>query len=294
MSTPSHNGQIAAGRVGVLLIHGLCGSPAEMRFVANGLSREGYTVHSPVLAGHGGTSDELKATNWQDWLRSAEEGLDELAKTCDTIIAAGLSTGALLALMLAHRHPEKVKGIALFSPTLWLNGKKIPWKMRLARRFLAFKAVARHFDLPAPQAYGIKDERIRDFVSKASRASGNSTTAHSTPGLVALERRWLAKEVIGVLSQIKQPALIIHPREDCLADINNAFYLQRNLAGAADLVVLDDSYHIVTIDRQRHIVVEETARFTARVGDRSRGVRAPVRPAVSQVAQSAGLVPAFA
>ena len=30
------------------------------------------------------------------------------------------------------------------------------------------------------------------------------------------------------------------------------------LAGNVDMVVLDDSYHVVTVDRQRHVVAERT------------------------------------
>ncbi len=36
--------------------------------------------------------------------------------------------------------------------------------MRIARRCLAFRAIAKHFDLPSPQDFGIKDERIREFI----------------------------------------------------------------------------------------------------------------------------------
>ena len=151
MAANSNSLSLNGGRTGVLLIHGLCGSPTEMRFVANGLAREGYTVLCPELAGHGGSADDLKASTWQDWLASAEAGLDQLSKTCDKVIVGGLSTGALLALMLAAKHPGKVSGLALYSPTIWLNGKNIPWTMRIARRCLAFRAVAKHFDLPTPR-----------------------------------------------------------------------------------------------------------------------------------------------
>ncbi len=42
-------------------------------------------------------------------------------------------------------------------------------------------------------------------------------------------------------------------------------YLQKKLAGTVDLVVLEDSYHMVTVDRQRHVVVERTTAFVGRV-----------------------------
>ena len=57
--------RFAGGRLGFLLIHGLGGTPMEMRFVAQGLARAGYTVHVPQLAGHCGTVDDLKATGWK-------------------------------------------------------------------------------------------------------------------------------------------------------------------------------------------------------------------------------------
>ena len=43
---------VPGGRVGVLLIHGLGGTPVELRFIAQGLARAGYTVYCCQLAGH--------------------------------------------------------------------------------------------------------------------------------------------------------------------------------------------------------------------------------------------------
>lgn len=264
--TGSHSTPDQRARTGVLFLHGLCGSPAEMRFVAHAISRAGYVVHCPTLAGHGAGLADLKQTRWQDWLESAREGLDALSATCDKVIVGGLSTGALLALMLAHRHPEKVQALALYSPTLWLNGHKVPWSMRVARRLLAFRPIARLFDFPAPQNYGIKDERVREFLGAAQARPGSASQTLITPGVSALERRWLASEVLEVVNEIRQPTLILHPREDCLADLDNAFHLQRNLGGRCELLVLDDSYHLVTVDRQRQLVADTTLRFLNALG----------------------------
>jgi hypothetical protein len=84
----------------VLLLHGLCGAPT-MRFVANGLARAGYTVHCLQLAGHCGTEEDINNTTWQDWYASAEAALIEIRKECDIVIVGGLSTGAVLSLLLA-------------------------------------------------------------------------------------------------------------------------------------------------------------------------------------------------
>lgn len=266
------------GRVGVLLIHGLCGSPSEIRFVANGLTRSGYTVLCPQLAGHGGSEADLIATTWQDWYDSAEKGLEELAATCETVIVGGLSTGAVLSLMLAQRNPDKVHAVALYSPTLWLSGRQIPWYVPLFR-MIDSKWVANLFRFPVPLHVGIKDKRIRDFIRNAMATEGSKVAQVSTPGGAVLERRRLAKEVMRKLGAVSQPVLILHAREDDYAGLDNAVYLQRELAGPVDLVVLDDCYHMVTVDRQRHVVLERTAEFIARVaGSITETIRA--KPAV--------------
>jgi esterase/lipase len=63
---------------GVLCLHGITGTPFEIRPLAEALARRGCTVRAPMLAGHGRTLADLAASGWQDWLRSAEEAFDEL------------------------------------------------------------------------------------------------------------------------------------------------------------------------------------------------------------------------
>ena len=65
------------------------------------------------------------------------------------------------------------------------------------------------------------------------------------------------------LGQVRQPALIVHPREDDMASLENAQYLQTHLGGLVDTLVLDNSYHMVTLDQQRHIVAERTESFVS-------------------------------
>ena len=76
-ATNDQTSRIAGGQVGVLLLHGLCGTPAEMRFVAMGLARAGYTVHCPQLAGHGSEN----GGRWQDWYLSAEPPSSSCARS---------------------------------------------------------------------------------------------------------------------------------------------------------------------------------------------------------------------
>ena len=249
-----------ASRTGVLLVHGLCGSPTEMRFIANGLTRAGYVVRCPALAGHCGTEANLAATCWQDWYQSAEAALHELSEQCERIVVAGLSTGGVLGLMLAARHPEKVAGLALYSPTLWLNGRGVPWYANLFR-LVTSRRLASLFRFPVPSDFGIKDKRLRTFITCALAVPGASALPFATPGVAVLERQRLVGAVLPEIAKIRVPVLMLHPREDDYADLSNAAYLQKALRGPVDLVVLEDSYHLITVDRQRNEVLERTLRF---------------------------------
>lgn len=249
------------GNTGFLLIHGLSGTPVELRYIANGLARAGHTVSCPQLAGHCGTVEELRDSHWQDWYGSVEKALDELKQHCDKIIVGGLSMGAVMSLYTASQHPKIVDGVVLYAPTLWLDGWAVPWYARFFDTVFS-KTVANRIQFSECAPYGIKDTRLRAIIVE-SLHSGDPTKAgfFSIPGGPMLELRWLVNEVRKKLPTITQPALIIHPRHDDRASVRNALYLEKNLAGRVRTVVLDDSYHIITLDHQRDLVLERTQAF---------------------------------
>lgn len=251
------------GRTGFLLIHGLGGTPVELRYVAQGLARAGHTVLCCQLAGHCGTVDELRNSTWQEWYKSVEAAHDRLKQHCDTIIAGGLSMGGILAVHLAQNRPSEVHGLALYAPTIKLDGWSMPW-YSAALRLLRPKFIHWEFDLPEHEPYGIKDERLRAFVVN-SMLSGDSSQAgvFSTPLRCFANFNALVSVVKKKLGSVTAPALIMHPRDDDIASLDNALYLQRKLGGLVDVVVMDDSYHIITLDRQRHLVVERSLTFAS-------------------------------
>ena len=251
------------GRVGILLIHGLGGTPVELKFVAHALNRAGHTVYCPLLVGHGGSGELLNTTTWMDWYKSVEEAHDVLKERSDVIIAGGLSAGVLLALHLAAKRPLEVYGTLLFSPTFWPNGWAIPRHFALFK-LLPYKWLANLINLRERAPYGIKDERIRRVVLNWLQSEGRPMKdIFGRKGGTVLEFRWLAQTVEKELCQIKQPALIFHPRFDDQSDISNTILLQRKLGGLAEVVVLNDSYHMVTLDRQRGEVADRSVTFSA-------------------------------
>jgi carboxylesterase len=249
------------GRIGFLLIHGLGGTPVELRFVAQGLTRAGFTVYCPLLEGHGGTEAELNATSWQDWYETVCAAHDELSARCDMVVVGGLSSGALLALHLAAQRPKKVHATLLFSPTLWPNGWAIPKTFHLFK-LVRHKWFANLMNFSEVAPYGIKDERIRRFVLDSLQSEGRPLKdIFGRRGGVLWEFKAMRNVVKKELSQVRQPTLVFHPRHDDQSDISNTMQLQRKLGGLVDTVVLDDSYHMVTLDRQRTLVVDRSVEY---------------------------------
>jgi carboxylesterase len=270
---------IPGGRTGILLVHGLGGTPIEMRYVAQALARSGHTVYCCQLAGHCGTPEELRLSTWRDWYASVEAAHDKLKQHCDVIFAGGLSMGAILALHLGYNRPTSVNGLLLFAPALRLDGWAMPWHSRLLR-FVRPTPIPLEFDMPEKEPYGIKDERMRAIVISGMQ-SGNTAEAgiFSTPLRSLANMNALCSTVRRNLGKIKQPTFIAHPRDDDMASFDNAVHIQKKLGGLVDCVVLDNSYHIVTLDQQREVVAERSIDFVARV-ERSMQSRFQARPAV--------------
>jgi len=252
------------GRSGVLLIHGLTGTPMEMKLLGKGLNRAGFTVHGMQLAGHCGDVDDLLATGWHDWYASVEKAADELRSKVDHLFVGGLSMGALLALKLAAERPEQVCGVGVYGATFRYDGWSIPAVARLSFLLPLFKklGIGRNRSFMEAPPYGIRDERLRAQVSTAML--GGDSAAAGLPGnpwYSLAEMYELAADVRQRLSQVTAPCLVAHASEDDVASVKNAELVMREVSAPVELLLLNDSYHMITIDKERRTLIERSAAF---------------------------------
>jgi len=252
------------GRSGVLLIHGLTGTPMEMKLLGKGLNRAGFTVHGMQLAGHCGNVDDLLATGWHDWYASVEEAADELRSKVDHLFVGGLSMGALLALKLAAERPDQVCGVGVYGATFRYDGWSIPAVARLSFLLPLFKklGIGRNRSFMEAPPYGIRDERLRAQVSTAML--GGDSAAAGLPGnpwYSLADMYELAADVRQRLSQVTAPCLVAHASEDDVASVKNAELVMREVSAPVELLLLKDSYHMITIDKERRTLIERSAAF---------------------------------
>ena len=256
---------LPGGRVGFLLMHGLGGTPVELRFVAQGLNRAGYTVLCPLMPGHGGSDLLLSTTSWKDWVSGAEAALDRLRETCDHVIIGGLSAGSIVSLHVAAKRQDDIAGIVLYSPTFWPNGWAIPWYFP-AFRLVTQKWFANLISLKERAPYGIKDDRIRRFVLESLQSGGRPLAEiFGRRGGTVFEFSKMTSAARKLLGSISKPTFICHARHDDQSNLSNAMIVQQHVKGPVETVVLDDSYHMITLDRQRALVVERTLAYADRL-----------------------------
>ena len=255
----------------VLLIHGLTGTPNEMKGLANFFHRRGYSVLCPRLALHGEPLHILKRAKWQDFYRSAKEALLKIPAG-QKIFVAGLSMGALLALLLTEEFPERISGVTGLSPTLFYDGWNIPWSHCLLP--LAYYTPIRYFAyFKEEPPYGIKNERIRskvhEYYKNASLADVSEAAQYGYPYFpvtLLCELHSLIGNLMKKMSRIQTPVQLIQASEDDMTSVKNSQFIYDHVASAQkEIVLLHDSYHVITADQERRTVAQKMNEFFCRI-----------------------------
>ena len=245
---------------GVLLIHGLTGIPAEMKFVARDLNRAGYSVYAPLLAGHGIDKKTLIKTQWQDWLNSVMEAANQFKQEVKTIYSAGICVGGKLGMLAAQRMPGTIAATAIYSPLFNFDGWNVPFYYPIMARNIPWLSKIPFMDrlsFSETESIGIKNERLRKFMQGAE-AEG---VINEFPGKSMVQMFNLGKEFKKQLPKMETPALILHAEEDDLSHPRNAKIVADNIAAPHKLEWIKDSYHMIHVDAQHKQVAQLTADF---------------------------------
>ena len=236
----------ADGDAGVLLVHGFTGSPFEMRPLGEYLAERGVGSVAPLLRGHGTHPRDLLDCGYRDWLADAGVALGELRARYRSVFLVGLSMGGVIALNLAARQAGD-RGIAGVVPLC------APVRLRDWR--LGHLAVLQH--LVRWHAWGRPD--VNDSGAW-DRLVGYRRFRAASIGQVQL----LVDDTRDLLPAIRQPILVVQAREDHVVPARNAVELIEAV-GSSDrqLLWLDNSYHVVTMDYDAPVLNAAVADFVA-------------------------------
>ena len=234
--------------VSALLIHGLSGTPFEMRYLGERLTAAGVRVCGVRLAGHAGASEELGTSTHAQWYESVVEGFERLHRHGDPVAVVGLSMGAVLAARLAADQGEAVAGVVMLSPAFFL-----PLWVRAP--------------LKALRALGPLVDRIylrgkgSDIHDAAAR--GVHPSARLMPLSAVLELLKLSAAVRPRLNRVSQPALVIHSRRDHTCPMRRTvdFLMSHHGGTQKRAVILEESFHVITVDSEKERVASEVSDF---------------------------------
>ena len=227
----------------VLCLHGLTGTPYEVRPPAEALAEVGFLCEGLLLPGHGTTAEELAVTPRNAWVEAVVRAHDALAERHARVYVLGLSLGGVLALALAQR--RALAGAVVLAAPFDLGRlvrTAVPWLMPVVR------------SLP-------KTPAILDDAARARHPGYDRMPLRAVNELLVL-----AREVERELPAVHAPVQLIFSRRDPTVPPHNAERILRALPpGERELHWLEDSAHVLPVDRERDRVARHVVEFLLRL-----------------------------
>jgi len=225
---------------GCLLIHGFTGTPREMRGMGDFLRVKGYTIYGVRLAGHATNISDLVRTKWQDWLLSVEDGINLLKNSCTQIYTIGLSMGGILSLVALNRYKVDA-AIAMSTPY------NLPddWRLKFSRSLSGI--------------YPYVKKGPSDLKNSEARNTHLDYPVYPTRAIAELND--LTAELHRVIPKITKPVLLIHSKADNISYQNSVSIYENIASPDKQLLLLENSGHVITEDIERIKVFEKANEF---------------------------------
>lgn len=226
-----------------LCLHGLTGTPYEMRPVAEALVRRGVRAVGPIGAGHEGGPRLLAVTPRRAWLAAARRELEALRREHDRVFLVGLSMGGLLSLRLAQT--AQVEGLIVIGTPLVLP-RFVTQLLPVARRVKRFRT-----------KWG---SDIQEPMARARQPGHRSMPLDAVAELIALQG-----EVLRELGGIESPILVAHGSKDRTAHPRDALRIHAEVGSREkELFLLARSGHVATVDHDGIALARAAADFLGR------------------------------
>jgi esterase/lipase len=220
--------------LGVLLIHGLLASPAEVYGYGLHICKQDYTVLGIRIKGHGTSPYALRDQDRDAWYESVTRGYQILKSYCDNIIAIGFSTGGILAAKLATETDMKLLGLVVIAVPLKFVDKTfmlvplLHGSNKLLNCLTSLKA-------------------LKPFIENIPEHP--TVNYRSTPVSSLYELRLLIQDVESILGEIKSPCLVIYADEDPVVSIESANkFIEKLGSKNKQLKIVHTRHHGILMD----------------------------------------------
>ena len=239
-----------AGRA-LLLIHGFGDTPQTLRYLGGRLHAAGFTVHAPLLPGHGRGLRDFATASADDYIRAARQELAWLRERAPWVGVVGLSMGGAIAARLVAEEDD-IRVLALLAPYL-----TPPRTVTLVARTAPFWSVV------TPYIAGrAGDASVHDPVARDSSYAYGMFPPRAVRALCAT-----AAAGRRALPSITVPTLVVNSREDNRIPLARAETATASLAGPTERRWVTGCGHVITVDYCRDAVATLVLDFLARHAD---------------------------
>jgi len=244
-------------RQAVIFLPGLCGTALELGSIPKMIERLGHTTCVPRIQGF---YAQTGIEPYEEWLAQLNVVVDLLLETHDSVALVGLSMGATLALAYEAQY-KKCEAVVTLSPVLAYDGWNVAWYQPLLH--LVFMLGIKNWYYKESEPYGLRNLEIRRRVAKQVKeqettevGSASLSAKHLYQGLRLID---FAKTII---NEFESDLLIIIAVDDDVVAPSSVEWLYSTVKSKVrELVWLGNSYHIVTLDNEREVVVNESVEF---------------------------------
>lgn len=240
--------QLGHGGNGILLLHGFCGSSLQLRYLAQGIHENGYTVSVPLLPGHGTTLRDMCRSTYLDWLTCARIAYTSLREECSSVSVVGHSMGGVLALLLAEEYP--VTAVITLAAPMRLKG---------ARSLLAPFAAPVSWLIPYLTLPEDRQIHPDDFLSD------DHIGYDGLPLARVRDLCWLMRRARRDLYAITAPLLAVQSRDDLSVSASSPYIILSGVSSAVrERLTLSESGHLIPLGPERKELLAALLSFLER------------------------------
>jgi carboxylesterase len=235
------------------VLHGLTGTPKSVEGLAGALASAGFAVEVPLLPGHGTSVEDMEPTRWADWVEATEAAFRDLAGAHRPLVVAGLSMGGSLACHLAAEHPDDVSGLIAINP--FVDPPAASFR----------DALRGILDAGFTRAPGIGGDTADPSAAASAAAASSSEMGYDELPIVPLLSLCEGlDDLLPRLGRIRCPVLLLTSTVDHVVPTVSSDMLAERVAGPVERVWLERSYHLATLDHDRHEVEARAVQFATK------------------------------
>lgn len=250
----------AKTRGAALLIHGLPGTPDDMRALGEVLRDDGWTVDAPLLPGFGPSIATLPERRYAEWVETVQRELSLLRREHDNVLLVGHSLGAAVSLLAVADEPPS--GQVLLAPYWRFGGPMSHYLWPLMRLVVRRWRPLRKMDFDSPM---VRDGLLRLIpdLNLDAGAVREELRAFVVPIELLNELRRLGIATKRAARRSPAPTLVIQGVRDTLVRPEYSRRLARTLPNVTGFELVDGSH---TLTRPQDGAWERVSGLVRRFG----------------------------